>query len=89
MLTYLRKRLIRRECCDRLGLGRDCKMKDIRYCKSHECEAKIAYIYHENIKKKISFTVPKPMGEKLLEKSYSKGISNDRLKTRILSTIKK
>ena len=53
MLTYLRKRLIRRECCDRLGLGRDCKVKDIRYCKSHGCETKTTYIYHESITKDI------------------------------------
>ena len=44
---YLRKRLILREYCDRLGLGRDCKLKkDIRYCKSHGCEVKNSFTQH-------------------------------------------
>ena len=38
--TYCKKKFARRESLDRLGLTRNCKLKDARYCRDHPTEKK-------------------------------------------------
>lgn len=90
MLTYKMRSYIRRETCDRLGVGRTCAIQDLRYCKSHETEDVHMVVKYTKFKKAFKYRFPQPIGGKSLKVSpstASKGNAAARGMSRVLKDI--
>jgi len=87
-----------REFLDRLGLGRACLTKDVRFCSCHPCENKIFLIRCKVVVNSSVETMtesqrieglPLPLGKHtaIPPSSLSKGLGRDHMASRILNSI--
>jgi hypothetical protein len=98
LTTYAVDVFLRRELCDRLGLGRDCKRSDLRYCLHHPTEIKTFHgiKIKDHLGKKVigstsrAFDIVLPIGAKSSmapPSTLSKGIGSDRQKNQTLLSV--